>query len=201
MSVSGFVDPASSGAAYRRSVFAEIGFYDERFDACEDVELNTRLRKNGMKAYTDPRLAVFYEPRATLPALIRQMTRYGRGRVRLMLKHRDCVSAAQIAPAILLAWIAAAIVSAIARYPASVWLRLFLFAPVCMYLAAAALSSFRLARKSGFRLLWQAPLIYGAIHLGLGAGMWAEAFHRAVGVLAGGPPLPAPDSAPGVPEY
>lgn len=201
MTASGFVDPASSGAAYRHSVFAEIGFYDERFDACEDVELNTRLHKKGMKAYTDPRLAVFYEPRATFRALIRQMARYGRGRVRLMLMHHDSISASQIAPALLVAWIATAIICAITREPSSELLRLILFVPVCIYLAAVALSSLGLARRSGIGLLWRAPIIYGAVHLGLGAGIWAEALHRAACALTGRRPLPAGNSAPGLPGY
>src|SRR5579875_3776875 len=96
MTAAGFVDPASSGASYRRSVFSAIGVYDERFDACEDVEFNTRVRKAGMLAYTDPRLAVYYEPRSSLRALLRQMVRYGRGRVRLMTKHPDTVSPMQL---------------------------------------------------------------------------------------------------------
>ena len=86
MQYSGFVDPASSGASYRRHVFEAIGRYDESFDACEDVEFNTRVREAGMTAYTDPALAVYYEPRSSLKALFLQMSRYGRGRVRLARK-------------------------------------------------------------------------------------------------------------------
>lgn len=172
---SGFVDPASSGAAYRRSVFDTIGLYDERFDACEDVELNTRLRRNGLTAYTDPRLTVFYQPRTSLSSLIRQMVRYGRGRLRLMLKHTDCISASQLAPAILVIWIAAAILGAVFLAPALTWLRLALVAPVVLYLAAVLLAAIHLARRSGAALLYQAPAIYCAIHLGLGFGICAEA--------------------------
>jgi hypothetical protein len=116
-----------------------------------------------------------------------------------MLKHHDCISASQIAPAFLVAWIVGAMIAAMTRYPASGWLRLILFVPVCMYVATVALSSLGLARRSGFGLLWQAPIIYGAIHLGLGAGIWAEALHRAACVLAGRPRLPAANSAAGLP--
>jgi succinoglycan biosynthesis protein ExoA len=183
MTVSGFVDPASSGAAYRHSVFTAIGNYDERFDACEDVELNTRVRKSGMKSYTDPRLAVFYEPRTNLLSLFKQMTRYGRGRVRLMLKHPDCASITQIMPAILVAWIAAVALFSVVRVPALTGL-LFAFAtPVLLYVLAVVVSSVGLVRKSGIRLLFQAPVIYGAIHLGLGVGIWAEVLRTATSLL------------------
>jgi succinoglycan biosynthesis protein ExoA len=173
MASSGFVDPSSAGASYRRSVFNTIGIYDEHFDACEDVELNTRVRKSGMKAYTDPRLAVYYEPRTSISALMKQMIRYGRGRLRLMRKHHDCISAAQIAPAVLVALIAAAVAACI--MPAPLWLRLPLCAPVLLYFAVVLASSFNLARTHGGRLFFRASAIFCTIHLGLGFGLWAEA--------------------------
>jgi succinoglycan biosynthesis protein ExoA len=58
----GFVDPTSSGAAYRRSVFERVGLYDERFDACEDVEFNHRVYRAGIPSYLSSRLAVVYQP-------------------------------------------------------------------------------------------------------------------------------------------
>lgn len=172
----GFVDPASSGAAYRRDVFAEIGVYDESFDACEDVELNTRLRKSGMAAYTDPRLAVFYAPRQTLASLLKQMMRYGHGRVRLIRKHPDCFSLGQIAPALLVAWIVAAILFSLLGSPGPIWLRSVIVAPVLAYASAVLFWPIALARKSGLRLLYLGPVIFCAVHLGLGFGIWSEAF-------------------------
>lgn len=170
----GFVDPASSGAAYRREVFAEIGIYDENFDACEDVELNTRLRKSGMAAYTDPRLAVFYEPRQSLASLVKQMMRYGNGRVRLMRKHPDCLSLGQIAPALLIAWIVAAILFSLLGSPGPIWLRSVIVAPVVVYGVAVLLWPVALVRKSGLRLLYLGPVIFCTVHLGLGLGIWSE---------------------------
>src|SRR5689334_18831953 len=39
----GFVPPQSVAVAYRRDVFGRVGYFDEAFDACEDVEFNHRL--------------------------------------------------------------------------------------------------------------------------------------------------------------
>lgn len=178
MSHCGFVDPASSGAAYRRTVFAKLGSYDPSFDACEDVEFNTRVRKSGMSAYTDPRLAVFYEPRSSLASLTRQMLRYGRGRARLIFKHVDCASPAQLAPALLVLWIVGALLASVSPIHIAAWLRWTLFAPVGLYLISALFSSIVLASKSGGRLFYLAPAIYLAIHLGLGAGLWTEIIRR-----------------------
>ncbi|MBD3236722.1 MAG: glycosyltransferase, partial [Candidatus Eisenbacteria bacterium] len=83
----GFTDPRSAGAAYTRACFEQLGGYDQRFDACEDVEFNHRVAEAGFRAYRHPDLAVAYRPRASLRGLYRQMARYGRGRARLMARH------------------------------------------------------------------------------------------------------------------
>jgi glycosyltransferase involved in cell wall biosynthesis len=82
-----YTDPRSAGAAYTRDVFDRLGGYDERFDACEDVEFNHRVALLGLRSYRHPDLAIDYRPRRTLVAFYRQMERYGRGRARLMARH------------------------------------------------------------------------------------------------------------------
>lgn len=169
-SFSGFADPASSGASYRTEVFDRLGVYDESFDACEDVEFNTRVRKSGMTAYTDPRLTVHYEPRVTVRALAGQMAYYGRGRVRLALKHPDCFSLTQVVPFGLL--ILAGLTLSSLPFPGLI--RASLLIVFGLYLALVFIASAQLARRHSARYLWQAPLIYLTVHFGLGFGMLRE---------------------------
>jgi len=75
----GFVNPASAGAFYRRSVFDTVGMHDEGFDACEDVEFNHRVHKAGLRSYLSSSLAVVYRPRSTPFGVFSQLFRYGRG--------------------------------------------------------------------------------------------------------------------------
>ena len=42
----------SSGFAYDREVFDRVGYFDETFDAAEDVEFHHRLKGAGIEAYT-----------------------------------------------------------------------------------------------------------------------------------------------------
>ena len=172
LTTAGYVDPASSGASYRRPVFTAIGGFDERFDACEDVEFNTRLRKAGMIAYIDPRLAVHYAPRSTLRSLLQQMIRYGRGRIRLMRKHRDTIAFSQLAPAAFFAWTIVAALACVLS--ASPWLRWVLCAPLVLYLFVSATAAFSLSRKHTAGFFLPAIAVYSVIHLGLGAGLWVE---------------------------
>jgi len=85
----GFVNPVSSGFAYDRSVFETVGYFDEGFDAAEDVEFHFRLKQAGIDAFTSPDLLIYSYPRFSLKALFRQQTRYGEGRARFVKKHTE----------------------------------------------------------------------------------------------------------------
>src|SRR5262249_40391212 len=96
-----FVQAGSVAIAYRRNVFETLGLFDERFDACEDVEFNTRIDRAGLKCFFTPRIAVPYHPRGSMAGLVYQMSRYGRGRLRLAQKHPHSLSLPAMAPMLL----------------------------------------------------------------------------------------------------
>jgi glycosyltransferase involved in cell wall biosynthesis len=174
MSHSGFVHPASSGATYRRPVFERVGMYDESFDACEDVEFNTRVAAAGYKAYTDPRLSVYYEPRNSFRGLFRQMMRYGIGRVRLARKHPESASLSQWAPAVLVAAFAIAGVSVAAVILTGHWFFSVAAFPAAMFVLITIVASMHLGWRHGLIHALLGPIAYGCIYLGLGTGMWTE---------------------------
>lgn len=168
----GFVDPAISGSTYLREVFDQVGFCDENFDACEDVEFNTRVRKAGIRAYTDPRLAVYYAPRTSVRELWRQMIRNGRGRLRLARKHSDTFSKSQWMPlAILLDVVLTPLAWAVLPRTGALIATL----PLALFAAVVAAASLQMGFRHGFAYAWKGPRIFGAIYCGLGAGMLAEA--------------------------
>lgn len=164
----GFVDPDSSGAAYTRRVFEQIGYYDERFDACEDVDFNLRARKAGLRAFTSPRVMVRYCPRASFGSLFRQMLRYGTGRAQLFVKHpKDATSGAILLgmPPILVLVLAILV-------PFSRASGLFLLSLTCAYFFVTAVGSLVFSKKDKLQLM---PSIFAAlltIHAGLFAGFW-----------------------------
>ena len=170
----GLVNPSSSGAMYRREVFGRVGFFDERLDACEDVDFNYRVFKAGLRSFYSTKLKVIYEPRKNLRSLWKQMERYGQGRCRLMRKHPDAFSVSQIVPATFLAWLAiGGILSLLSGRVAEVYL-----ASLASYFAAVLLFSAGLGLKYGWRHLVIAPAVFACIHLGLGAGFLNELLRR-----------------------
>jgi glycosyltransferase involved in cell wall biosynthesis len=166
-----FVRPQSVAIAYRREVFAEVGLFDESFDACEDVEFNHRVDRAGLPCYFTPRVRVRYQPRETLGGLFRQLQRYGQGRVRLWRKHPDTFSLACFVPAAFLGGVVAGPWFALI----SGWLGTAYEAVLAIYIAALLVGSLMLAwRGRDLRLLPWLPLTFAAIHFGAGVGIWQE---------------------------
>ncbi|MHB1423532.1 MAG: glycosyltransferase family 2 protein [Gemmataceae bacterium] len=176
----GFVPPQSVAIAYRRAVFDTVGLFDERFDACEDVEFNHRVARAGLTCWFTPRLRVPYHPRSNLCSLFRQMVRYGRGRVRLLRKHPETFSLSSLLPA---AFLAGVVVGALAACWSSM-LALLYSGVLGVYGALLLLFSVALClRERDVRLLPLFPLVFLAIHAGAAVGVWCE-------LLLGPPPRP-----------
>ena len=168
----GFVPPQSVAVAYRREVFGHIGTFDERFDACEDVEFNHRLSRAGLSCFFTPRATVRYQPRDTLPKLFRQMVRYGRGRVRLLRKHPDTFSLSSVVPALFL--VGLIVGPLLASAVAALW---FVYlGSLVAYAAVVCTASLQCAARSRQpALLALLPAVFVTVHLGAGWGLCWEA--------------------------
>jgi succinoglycan biosynthesis protein ExoA len=167
----GFVPAKSVAVAYRRSVFDTVGYFDETFDACEDVELNHRIDHARLRCFFTPQVAVRYAPRATLGGLFRQLVRYGRGRVRLVRKHPETLSFGMLPPSLLVAGL-------VVGFPLSftaVWLAAIYVVAVALYTTVVLAASASLAlRLRCLRLLLALPMVFLTIHVSSGIGMLLE---------------------------
>jgi succinoglycan biosynthesis protein ExoA len=164
--------------AYRRTVFDQVGLFDENFDACEDVELNHRVDRAGLRCFFTPQIEVRYYPRASLSGIFRQLFRYGRGRVRLLRKHRDTLSLKSLLPGLLVLGSGAGVLS--------FWLSPNLWSMylscISLYLGTLLIASFILAaRNRSLQIFAWLPAVFLAVHFGAGAGiLWETVFPRSV---------------------
>jgi len=169
--ITGFVDPPSSGATYLRSVFDEVGLFDESFDACAGLEFNERVRKAGLRAYSDPRLCVHEQTPQKLRGLLREMFRYGRGMSRFMRKHPDRSSVAEIAPlGVLLAVLLALFAWTQLPHLTAAIVTL----PLALFPVAVLLNSMQIGARYGFGSAWRAPWVFATIYFGQGVGLLYE---------------------------
>jgi len=162
------VDPRSTGFMYRRSVFERVGNFDPAFDACEDVEFNSRVRAAGLTCWISPKLTVEYEPRRSLRALWRQMFRYGVGWAEVQRKRAGAVT---LGPVIAGGFVAGLPLLCLAPALPG-WLAAVVIAPYALYLALSLSSSLAVGARAP-RLLPALPAVYFVLHAGLGAGyLW-----------------------------
>lgn len=184
----GYVNPVSNGFAYKREVFKKVGYVDERFDACEDVDFNYRIEKAGLRCYMSPALMVKYYPRENIKGLFKQMSRYGQGRYKFIRKHPETLSLNQVIPALFFLGILLilALEGLVFIYP-PLTLRHFSLIPLrglifiyCTYLVGIILVSIDLGRRKGKSYFQFLPLIFFIIHIGVGHGLLKEAFFNAI---------------------
>ncbi len=165
-----FVPPDNVAVAYRRQVFEKVGLFDESFDACEDVEFNTRVRKAGLTCFFTPAIRVDYQPRATVAGLFYQMFRYGWGRSRLGRKHPSSVTLPSLVPVLWLIWLPVGIALSFFSTPFAVAFGL----SIAVYLLAILAESLRLSWKRSLRYMPRVPLIFFIIHFGFAWGFLRE---------------------------
>jgi succinoglycan biosynthesis protein ExoA len=166
-----FVRPQSVAIAYRRSVFTTVGEFDENFDACEDVEFNYRVDQAGLRCFFTPKVRVYYYPRSSIDGLFRQMVRYGRGRIRLLRKHRETLTLSVFVPALLVVGVmGGALLAGLSPWLASAYLGM-----IAVYLLTVATTSLKIAwRLRDLRLVPWLPAVFVAIHAGAGFGVLQE---------------------------
>jgi succinoglycan biosynthesis protein ExoA len=166
----GYVDPSSSGASYRRELFERVGNFDERFDACEDVEFNYRVARAEYKSFTSLKLAVYYYPRGTFGGLFRQLRRYGIGRFRLARKHPRTLSFGGLIPLLFVVSLLVLPIVSIFSHTALVFLGL----EACLYLLGTGAAALQLAVRHGLKYFPVLPPIFWTIHWALGWGFLVE---------------------------
>jgi succinoglycan biosynthesis protein ExoA len=168
-----FVPAQSVGVAYRRSVFRRIGYFDESFDACEDVEFNHRLDVAGLRCFLTPAIQLRYYPRTSLRGLFRQLSRYGRGRMRLCRKHPGTFTLKSFLPALFVLLLATLAAMGMLWRPAALCFWTLLLA----YGLAIVLYSGYLARRRGdWHLLPWLPIVFITVHFGAALGALREFF-------------------------
>jgi len=173
-----FVPAKSVAVAYRRSVFERVGYFDESFDACEDVEFNHRIDLAGMKCYFTPEVLVHYAPRDTIRDLFRQLIRYGRGRGQLMSKYPETFSLGSMLPAILTWCIVNLPLVFSSHWVAMLYLEMFLIYGTVVLLTSAWIA----IRHNDMALLPWLPLVFVTVHAGSGVGLLQKMFTSSEGV-------------------
>lgn len=154
--------------AYPVEVVRALGGWDGRLAANEDFEFDHRLRQAGFRLLFEPRMAIQWQCRQSLPDLFRQYVRYGRGKVDVAWLHPRSMHPRHVAPPVFVACLAVALTT-VRRHPVR------LPALLAPYLLAVGAESARAGRRlSEPRDRLFLPGAFLAMHLGWGLGFWAR---------------------------
>lgn len=159
-------------AAYHRSLFDEIGYFDEEKIISEDAEFNWRIRKAGYKIFFTPKIVSYYFPRANLRKLIKQFFRYGILRVNVVKKHLDALKFLHIIPAgFVFFLITSGILALFWRAVTPIFGGL-----VLLYGVFLAIASLYTGLRYGLKYLPALPLVFAALQLSFGTGFLVGIF-------------------------
>ncbi|MDD2308663.1 MAG: glycosyltransferase family 2 protein [Desulfuromonadaceae bacterium] len=163
--------------AVRRSIFMDLGGFNECLYPNEENEFLERVASAGFKLLHIPSMMVFRSQRENLKAFIRQMFNYGRGRGEQTL----ITSSYSVTSFIPLFFVVYLLVSLICiKY-------LFLLIPLVIYVFAALASAFLMMVRTGQWFALFLTGIYPLMHIVNGSGLlWG---------LINGKPEPAEDSS------
>ncbi|HAF61782.1 MAG TPA: glycosyltransferase family 2 protein [Anaerolineaceae bacterium] len=149
-----------------RSVYEEIGVYDEELVRNQDDEFSYRLTKAGGRILCNPEIKSYYHSRSTYQSLWKQYFQYGYYKVRVLQKHPKQMSLRQFVP---LGFVLALLLtSLLALFTPWGWFAL--VGLVGVYTFANLLASFLIAKREGWRYFWPLPLAFATIHLSYGLG-------------------------------
>ena len=170
----GPVDTVPFGA-FRRSLFQQMGGFDESLLTNEDYELNTRVRQAGGVVWLDPAIRSTYIARASLPALARQYWRYGFWKFKMLQRHPGSLRWRQALPPLFIASLIGLGLLSIFLPPA----RFLLLVELGTYILVLGLTGLQAAARRRTPLLFLGlPLAIATMHLSWGSGFVWSAFSR-----------------------
>ena len=162
----GPVDTVPCGT-FRRSLFKEVGLFDERLTRNQDNELNSRILLAGYRIAFDPSIYIHYRNQPDLRGLVRQAYFTGMWNVYTLRLHPYTWKWRRFVPAAFVSYLALLAAAAAFRAPAAAYLAL----PLGLYAALTAACSLGSGATAGGRLRVAATFV--SYHLSYGAGSLA----------------------------
>jgi glycosyltransferase involved in cell wall biosynthesis len=160
------VDTVPFGA-FRKSLWEQLGGFNEKLLANEDYDFNYRVRTAGGKVLLDSEAFCEYFARPTLSQLARQYWRYGSWKAQMLKLHPTSVRLRQVVAPLFVVWICLTLLTGF-LWNTPLWL---LVATVSVYLLVALSCSATLSIKNGnIRTFIILPLVFMTIHFSWGSG-------------------------------
>ena len=156
-------------ACFRKSLWQELGGFNESLLTNEDYDFNFRVRRSGKEVILDRSGHCDYFARGSLKGLAAQYFRYGGWKAEMIRLHPSSTRMRHlVAPVFVISIIVLAVLGLF--WPVFWW---FLLAELGLYLLFALVGGWQIARKAkgGLGIVLVMPLVFATIHL-----MWGSSF-------------------------
>lgn len=145
--------------AWKRNLFEDIGFFDERLKRNQDDEFSYRAGSYGKKIYLNPAIKSFYYPRSNISGLIKQYFQYGLFKPLVLKKVKSGISLRHLIPALFVLYLL--------TLPLVVISLVYLL-PLLIYLIICFL--YAIKNKIGLKEKLISLIVYPILHISYGSG-------------------------------
>jgi hypothetical protein len=162
----GPVDTVPFGS-YFRSLFDEVGYFDETLLTNEDYEFNTRIRHKGKNVWFDPAIACQYFSRPNLGSLAQQYWRYGFWKAKMVRRYPGSIKPRQLMPPMFVAGLVLMVLAGLVFAP----IFFGLLAIFLLYMGIIVIASLpEAASRKDPSLILSIPLAIMTMHFTWGSG-------------------------------
>lgn len=164
-----YADTAVYGL-YKKSVFDEVGYFDEKLVRNQDIDLHSRIRKAGYKFYFNPEIQSVYHTRSSVKKMVKQAYGNGKWNMVLVKKGSSALSLRHMVPLFFVTYLALSFIVGFFCWP--IW-------ALCgcvfvLYFLLGFLAGAKKVKLFGDRL--KMPYLFLLLHCAYGAGYYAGIF-------------------------
>ncbi len=167
---SGYVDTVGI-PMYRKSIFDELGYFDERLTRNQDDDYNFRATKAGYRMYYNADVQSLYYVRGNFSKLFKQMFQYGYWKIFVNKKHKTLTTLRQLVPSCFLLFLICGLALSL------LWKTLFfIYLPILvLYLILGIVSGIKVTQNLKEVFYIQSAIT--SMHIGYGMGYLLGIYH------------------------
>ena len=165
----GYVDHVTFGA-WKKNIFYDIGYFDERLIRNQDDEFDYRAKSKGKKIFLNPDIKLWYIPRDSYIGFFKQYFQYGFYKPMVLLKIKSEIKFRHLVPSLFVIYIILCIL--FPRFPLIL---------IPLYIYAGIIFTVALFSNHGLRNKIRIPLLFFSIHMAYGTGMLLGLFKPKIG--------------------
>lgn len=156
---------------FRKSLFEQVGFFDETLVRNQDVDFLRRMREAGGKCYFNPDLTCTYYTRNSLKKMLKQAFGNGRWNMVLLRRNHSVHSLRHLMPFFFVSFIVLDLIASL-FFPMLLWLLLFV---IVLHLLLGFVFAIKRTKKFGEVMVM--PFYFFMLHCAYGLGYYRGIFN------------------------